>query len=87
MKKHLLKARLAEGAEILQGVLDAPFPHDLLEIRKEVERRYEGDEERARNHMDAYCTAELFQSELAKYRAAHNRAREFLCRHKEDCDG
>lgn len=51
------RAGSVTAAEIVAALLANPYPHDLMDIRREVEREW-GDEEVAREEMDAYCTHE-----------------------------
>ena len=42
----------------LRDLFRNPMPHDLIAIRREVEREYGGDEEAAKEDMDLWCSQE-----------------------------
>lgn len=64
--------------EIIAELLANPYPHDLIAIRREVERDWWGDEEIAREEMDCYCTQESMLEARRKATAAQDAAREWL---------
>jgi hypothetical protein len=69
--------RQATAAEIVAALLANPYPHDLMAIRREVEREW-GDEEVAREEMDAYCTHEAMMEARRKWTAAQDAGHEWL---------
>ena len=71
------RAGSVTAAEIVAALLANPYPHDLMTIRREVEREW-GDEEVAREEMDAYCTQEAMMDARRKWTAAQDAAREWL---------
>jgi hypothetical protein len=70
------------AAKIVADLLANPYPHDLMAIRREVEREW-GDEEVAREEMDAYCTHEALIDARKKWTAAQDAAREWLSLHND----
>lgn len=71
------RAGSVTAAQIVIDLLANPYPHDLMAIRREVEREW-GDEEVARQEMDAYCTHEAMMEARQKWTAAQDAAREWL---------
>lgn len=55
-----------------------PMPHDLIAIRREVEREYGGDEDAAKEEMDAWCSQEYMERQIAAHREAWHNAAEVL---------
>ncbi len=54
------RAGSVTAVQIVADLLANPYPHDLMAIRREVEREW-GDEEVAREEMHAYCTHEAMR--------------------------
>ena len=71
------RAGSVTAAQIVADLLANPYPHDLMAIRREVEREWES-EEVAREEMDAYCTHEAMMEARRKWTAAQDAAREWL---------
>jgi hypothetical protein len=69
------------AAKIVADLLANPYPHDLMAIRREVEREW-GDEETAREEMDAYCTHKVMMDARQKWIAAQEAARAWLKKDK-----
>jgi hypothetical protein len=67
--------------KIVADLLANPYPHDLMAIRREVEREW-GDEETAREEMDAYCTHKVMMDARQKWLAAREAARAWLKKDK-----
>lgn len=65
------------AVRIVADLLTNPYPHDLMAIRREVEREW-GDEEVAREEMDTYCTHEAMMDARRKWTASQDAAREWL---------
>jgi hypothetical protein len=57
-----------------------PMPHDLIAIRREVEREY-GGEEAAKEEMDEWCSQEYMEQQIAAHREAWHNAAEVLQEH------
>jgi hypothetical protein len=67
------------ATQIVTDLLANPYPHDLMSIRREVERVYGRDnEEAARAEMDAYCTQDALLEARRKWVDAQDAAREWL---------
>jgi hypothetical protein len=62
----------------LRDLFRNPMPHDLITIRREVEREYGGDEEVAKEEMDAWCSQEYMEQQIAAHREAWHNAAEVL---------
>lgn len=71
------RAGSVTAVQIVADLLANPYPHDLMAIRREVEREW-ADEEVAREEMDAYCTHEALMDARRKWTAAQDTAREWL---------
>jgi hypothetical protein len=71
------RAGSVTAAQIVADLLASPYPYNLMAIRREVEREW-GDEEVAREEMDAYCTHEALIDARQKWTAAQDAAREWL---------
>jgi len=71
------RAGSVTAAQIVADLLANPYPHDLMAIRREVEREW-GDEEVAREEMDAYCTHGALIDARQKWTAAQDAARKWL---------
>jgi hypothetical protein len=65
-----------EAKDIVQLLLDNPYPHDLMKIRQTAENYF--SEEEARNKMEAYCTTEFLIDALHKHYAAHRTAHAWM---------
>lgn len=68
---------IVPATKIVADLLANPYPHDLMAIRREVEREW-GDEETAREEMDAYCTHEAMMDARRKWTEAQDAARAWL---------
>jgi len=70
------------AVQIVTDLLANPYPHDLMAIRRKIEREYGHgcgvDEDMAREEMDTYCTEEFMLDARAKWKAAQDAAREWL---------
>jgi hypothetical protein len=70
------------AVQIVTDLLANPYPHDLMAIRRNIEREYGHgcgvDEDMAREEMDTYCTEEFMLDARAKWKAAQDAAREWL---------
>lgn len=68
--------------QIVKDLLANPYPHDLMAIRRKIEREYGHgcgvDEDMAREEMDTYCTENFMLEARAKWKAAQDAAREWL---------
>ena len=64
-----------------------PMPHDLIAIRSEVEREYGGDEEAAKEDMDAWCSKEYMEQQIAAHREAWHNAAELLRKYGPNAQG
>lgn len=62
----------------LRELLKNPMPHDLIAIRREVEKEYGGDEEAAKSEMDAWCSQEYMEGKIASHREAWRNAAEVI---------
>ena len=62
--------------DIIQSLLNNPYPHDLMKIRKLAES-YDSEEE-AKENMVAYCTTEFLIDALHEHYAAQNMAKAWL---------
>lgn len=71
------RAGSVTAAQIVADLLANPYPHDLMAIRREIEREW-CDEEVAREEMDAYCTHDALINARQKWTASQNAAREWL---------
>lgn len=69
---------LSEFRRIIQDLLSNPYPHDLMEIRRQVREDYGGNEEEAGDDMFAYCTEQFALDALDAHYAAVQRAQQFL---------
>jgi hypothetical protein len=65
------------ATKIVADLLANPYPHDLMAIRREIEREW-GDEETAREEMDTYCTHEAMMDARRKWTEAQDAARAWL---------
>jgi hypothetical protein len=63
------------------------MPHDLIAIRREVEREYGGDEEAAKEEMDAWCSQEYMEQQIAAHREAWHNAAEVLREYSPNVKG
>jgi hypothetical protein len=68
--------------DIIQNLLNNPYPHDLMKIRKLAES-YETEED-AKERMVAYCTTEFLVDALHEHYAAQNLAWGWLREHQSD---
>jgi len=68
--------------DIIENLLNNPYPHDLMRIRKLAES-YETEED-AREMMEAYCTTEFLVDALHKHYSAHDLAWGWLRDHQGD---
>lgn len=70
------------AVQIVTDLLANPYPHDLMAVRRKIEREYGHgcgvDEDMAREEMDTYCTEEFMLDARAKWKAAQDAAREWL---------
>ena len=62
----------------LRDLFRNPMPHDLIAIRREVDREYGGDEEAAKAEMDAWCSQEYMEQQITAHREAWHNAAEVL---------
>lgn len=51
----------------IRDLLDHPFPHDLMKLRRQVASEYDGDEAVAKAEMEEWCSQELCDRELDAY--------------------
>jgi len=51
----------------IRDLLDHPFPHDLMKLRRRVASEYGGDEAAAKAEMEEWCSQELCDRELDAY--------------------
>lgn len=66
-----------QAAQIVADLLANEYPHDLMAIRREVEREW-CDEQVAREEMDAYCTQEFMMEARQKWKSAKAAAQSWL---------
>ena len=66
-----------ESITIIRDLLAHPYPHDLMEIRREV-REFGANEAEARKWINAYCTEEFAMKARADWDYAVHRAEAFL---------
>jgi hypothetical protein len=52
---------------VIRDLLDHPFPHDLMKLRRRVASEYGGDDSAARAEMAEWCSQELCDRELDAY--------------------
>lgn len=62
--------------DIIHDLLENPYPHDLVAIRKLADSY--GSEEEAKEKMIAYCTTKFLIDALNEYYAARNMAKDWL---------
>jgi len=62
----------------LRDLFHNPIPHNLIAIRREVEREYGGDEEAAKESMGTWCSPEYMAQQIAAHREAWHNAAEVL---------
>ena len=48
----------------IRALLEHPFPHHLLSLRKAVHSDFDGDDEAARREMEEWCSQDLCDREL-----------------------
>ncbi len=63
---------------VIEALLAAPYPHDLLRIRARVADYWGGDEKEAKKHMVVYCTEAFALAERERYQEARLSAARFL---------
>lgn len=51
----------------IRDLLDHPFPHDLMKMRRRVASEYGGDEAAAKAEMEEWCSQEMCDRELDAY--------------------
>ena len=66
--------------DIIENLLEHPYPHDLMKIRKLAES-YDSEEE-AKEKMVAYCTTHFLIDALADHYAAQGLAKAWLKQHQ-----
>jgi len=71
-----LERELNAAKEIIADLLEHPYPHDLMVIRKDAAGYT--SEEYAAEEMEAYCTEESALKARAEWKLAQETAREFL---------
>lgn len=71
---------MSESVEALRLVLSNPYPYDLLEIRREVLEEFGGNEEEAKENLDAWCSEEFALKAYNDHRAAVDLAKEIIHR-------
>ena len=80
-----------QPVQIVTDLLAHPYPHDLMAIRRKVEREYGHgcgiDEDMAREEMDTYCTEEFMFDARRKWQAAQSAARDWLSSQNADWRG
>lgn len=64
--------------QVIQSLLDNPFPHDFIAVRKTVQGRYHGNEEAARAKMQTYCSQDFLDEQFSKWSQARIEARLWL---------
>lgn len=62
----------------LRDLFKNPMPHDLIAIRREVATEYGGDDEAAKQAMDAWCSQEYMEHKVEAHRTAWHNAAEVL---------
>lgn len=68
----------SDTKEALRRLLESPFPHDLLEIRRNVQDDFGGDDELAKAELDVWCAQEFCDAQLKAHHDAVKLAREVL---------
>lgn len=71
-----LERELNAAKNIITDLLENPYPHDLIKIRKDAAGYT--SEEYAAEDMEAYCTEEAALKARAEWKLAQEIAREFL---------
>ena len=71
-----LERELNAAKSIIADLLEHPYPHDMMEIRKDAAGYT--SEKYAAEDMDAYCTEEAALKARAEWKLAQETAREFL---------
>ena len=62
----------------LRDLFKNPMPHDLIAIRREVATEYGGDDEAAKQAMDAWCSQEYMEHKVEAHRTAWHNAADVL---------
>lgn len=62
--------------DIIQDLLDNPYPHDLIQARLKASKY--SSEEAAKKHLTIYCTTEFAMKARADWQSAQAAAKEWL---------
>jgi len=59
-----------------------PMPHDLIAIRRSVNRDFGGDEELAKENMESWCSRDYVEERIAIHKNAWHNAAEVIRGHE-----
>lgn len=65
----------------IRDLLDHPFPHDLMKLRRRVASEYGGNEAAAKAEMEEWCSQELCDRELDAYIEARKAGNAIIAEH------